>query len=175
MPRLSRETLLPALAGHLLAEGLSGASLRPLARAAGTSDRMLIYHFGSKEALLDAVIAHLAQDMLARLDDALPPEPATGLHALAMRLHDLTQAPALAGHFRLWLELLGAGSRRPAAGAVMDAFGAWLHDRLPSDTPDPDGAVALLLALTEGGLILLSSGRGDAAHRAIDFALPPEA
>ncbi|MFZ9395925.1 MAG: TetR family transcriptional regulator, partial [Erythrobacter sp.] len=50
--RLSREILLPRLAAHVLAHGLAGASLRPLARAAGTSARMLIYHFGSKERLI---------------------------------------------------------------------------------------------------------------------------
>ena len=51
-PPMSKETLLPLLAGHVLAHGLGEASLRPLAKAAGTSDRMLLYHFGTKEALI---------------------------------------------------------------------------------------------------------------------------
>ncbi|HBM04559.1 MAG TPA: TetR/AcrR family transcriptional regulator, partial [Erythrobacter sp.] len=32
---MSRETLLPLLAAHVMAHGLADASLRPLARAAG--------------------------------------------------------------------------------------------------------------------------------------------
>src|SRR5260370_25868533 len=56
MPRTStperRAQLLSALADHLLSEGLSGLSLRPLARALGTSPRMLLYHFGSKESMV---------------------------------------------------------------------------------------------------------------------------
>ena len=40
----------------MLAEGLIGLSLRPLAAAVGTSDRMLIYHFGSRDGLVTAII-----------------------------------------------------------------------------------------------------------------------
>lgn len=52
---MSKQTLLPKLAAHVLRHGLGSASLRPLAKAAGTSDRMLIYHFGSKDALVAAL------------------------------------------------------------------------------------------------------------------------
>ena len=38
-----RTRLLDRLAAHVIAHGLSAASLRPLAKAAGTSDRMLMY------------------------------------------------------------------------------------------------------------------------------------
>ena len=50
---------MPKLAAHALENGITGLSLRPLARAAGTSDRMLIYHFGNKERLL--VIHNMGQ------------------------------------------------------------------------------------------------------------------
>ena len=46
----NRQALLADLAEHVLKNGLNNASLRPMAKAAGTSDRMLIYHFGSKDA-----------------------------------------------------------------------------------------------------------------------------
>jgi AcrR family transcriptional regulator len=36
----------------LIEQGLQDLSLRPLAKALGTSARMLIYHFGSKEQLI---------------------------------------------------------------------------------------------------------------------------
>ncbi len=59
-PRLPKNQLLSALGAYVLENGLAGASLRPLARAAGTSDRMLIYHLGTKERMVEAVIAHIA-------------------------------------------------------------------------------------------------------------------
>ena len=46
---MTRENLLPLLAAYVLEHGLAGLSLRPLAAAAGTSDRMLLYHFASKQ------------------------------------------------------------------------------------------------------------------------------
>jgi AcrR family transcriptional regulator len=47
-----RTELLERIVDVLLAEGISDLSLRPLAKAVGTSPRLLIYHFGSKEKLL---------------------------------------------------------------------------------------------------------------------------
>jgi AcrR family transcriptional regulator len=51
-----RDWLLRACTDHVLSEGLIGLSLRPMAKAVGTSDRMLIYHFGSRDGLVAAVI-----------------------------------------------------------------------------------------------------------------------
>src|SRR6266567_7603171 len=54
--RPARDRLLRAAVAHVAADGLHDTSLRELAAAIGTSHRMLIYHFGSKEGLLVAVI-----------------------------------------------------------------------------------------------------------------------
>jgi hypothetical protein len=47
-----REVLLGKIVDVLLAEGIAGFSLRPLAKTVGTSTRLLIYHFG------EGTIAH---------------------------------------------------------------------------------------------------------------------
>ena len=51
-----RERLLAAAAEHIAAHGSSDLTLRGLAADIGTSHRMLIYHFGSKEGLLVDVV-----------------------------------------------------------------------------------------------------------------------
>jgi AcrR family transcriptional regulator len=51
----AREKLLDAAVRHALEAGIADLSLRELAAAIGTSHRMLIYHFGSREGLLVAV------------------------------------------------------------------------------------------------------------------------
>ncbi len=51
-----KEVLVDELIDYLLEHGLSNLSLRPLAEALGTSARLLIYHFGSKEGLLTEVL-----------------------------------------------------------------------------------------------------------------------
>ncbi|WP_028639093.1 TetR family transcriptional regulator [Nocardioides sp. URHA0032] len=69
-----REELLDQVTDHVLAQGLIGLTLRPLAAAIGTSDRMLIYHFGSRDALVSAVVAR-ASDRATGCVRALPAAP----------------------------------------------------------------------------------------------------
>lgn len=56
-----REELQEAATDYVLDNGLIGLSLRPLAAAIGTSDRMLVYHFGSKDALVVAVLESVTE------------------------------------------------------------------------------------------------------------------
>ena len=51
----ARDRLLAAAVSHALSGGIADLSLRELAAAIGTSHRMLIYHFGSRQGLLAAV------------------------------------------------------------------------------------------------------------------------
>src|ERR1700735_4324085 len=69
-----REAAIERMADHVLAEGLAAATLRPLAAAAGTSDRMLLYYFADKDELLTATLARIAARMIVQLDSAIPAE-----------------------------------------------------------------------------------------------------
>ncbi len=74
-----KERLLDACADYALAHGLPDR-LEPLATATGTSARMLIYHFGTRDALLRAVLGHARQRQLDTFGDLLrarPDEPYT--------------------------------------------------------------------------------------------------
>jgi AcrR family transcriptional regulator len=51
-----REALAEAATDYALEHGLIDLSLRPLARAIGTSDRMLLYHFADKDDLVATVL-----------------------------------------------------------------------------------------------------------------------
>jgi AcrR family transcriptional regulator len=71
--------LLDACADHALAHGLPDR-LAPLATATGASARMLIYHFGTRDALLRAVLRRARQRQLDAFGDLLrvrPDEPYT--------------------------------------------------------------------------------------------------
>ena len=75
-----KERLLEACADHALAHGLPDR-LEPLARATGTSTRMLIYHFGTRDVLLRAVLERARQRQVTTFGDLLrmrPGEPYTG-------------------------------------------------------------------------------------------------
>jgi AcrR family transcriptional regulator len=54
-----KQELVAAANAYLRDRGIADLSLRPLAAATGTSARLLIYHFGSKEGLLAEVLTAL--------------------------------------------------------------------------------------------------------------------
>jgi AcrR family transcriptional regulator len=54
-----KQELVAAAIAYLADRGIADLSLRPLAAATGTSARLLIYHFGSKERLLAEVLTAL--------------------------------------------------------------------------------------------------------------------
>jgi len=63
----ARERLLAAAVRHALDAGIADLSLRQLAAAIGTSHRMLLYHFGSREGLLVAVTQAVEEQQRAAL------------------------------------------------------------------------------------------------------------
>lgn len=66
-----RDVLLDQVTDHVLKHGLIGLTLRPVAAAIGTSDRMLIYHFENRDALVSAVVACATERAIAAVA-ALP-------------------------------------------------------------------------------------------------------
>ena len=102
----ARDRLLAAVIAELLGKGIGDLSLRGLAAAMGTSHRMLIYHFGSKEGLLIEVVRTMEErqrEALADLDTNPEVSPADALRRFWQRLAD----PALWPAERLFFELYG--------------------------------------------------------------------
>jgi AcrR family transcriptional regulator len=67
-PSARQTELLDLAYGYALAHGLGELSLRPLAAAIGSSPRVLLYLFGSKDGLIRALLAKARADELAVLD-----------------------------------------------------------------------------------------------------------
>jgi AcrR family transcriptional regulator len=128
-----RQELIEVLAAHVVQEGIQSASLRPLAAAAGTSDRMLLYYFNDKEDLLQAVLVRVAGDLLTMLNQLIPaPLPAK---RLLPELITVIRRADVAPYLRLWMEVTAFSTRgqqpfRAIAGAITDGFFAWIDSRL---------------------------------------------
>ena len=67
-----REEIAEAATDYVLEHGLIGLSLRPMAAQLGTSDRMLLYHFGTKDDLVAAVL-RTSTDRSSAIIRQLPP------------------------------------------------------------------------------------------------------
>jgi AcrR family transcriptional regulator len=61
-----RQQLLERAVNYVLQHGVGGLSLRPMAKDMGTTARMLIHHFGSKEALISDVLIAIEESFAKR-------------------------------------------------------------------------------------------------------------
>ena len=160
-----RDALLAKLTAHVLHEGLSGTSLRPLAKAARTSDRMLLYYFAGKDELIAAVLERAADDLRAMLGAGeVGPEPQP-FERLLEDLRALTATDAVRPYMRLWMDLIAVAARggephREIAGRIVDGFVDWIVPRLavPPDR-DPRAEATQLLATLDGIAQIEAAGR----------------
>jgi AcrR family transcriptional regulator len=155
-----RQELLDALIDEFSAGGIGDRSLRELARAVGTSHRMLLHHFGSRGELLVAIVEEVERRQMSMLS-RLPTEPAK---RIATMWADLRR-PELRPFERLFFECYarGAQGEQPYARTVPGAVDAWLADvdAMTDGQPDP-ALVRLGLAVMRGLLLDLVATDDDA-------------
>ena len=168
-----REAAIERMADHLLSEGLGSATLRPLAAAAGTSDRMLLYYFADKDDLLTATLDRIAKRMITQLDGAIPVEPHRPFPVLLEQVWAAMASESLRPFMPLWLDLAAGAARglqphRHVAGQIADGFLAWVTIRLePEGDREPSLLAPLFLASIEGMYLLEAIGRGALAASAV--------
>lgn len=183
-----RQRLLDACTDHALEHGLPDR-LEPLARAAGTSSRMLIYHFGTRDGLLREVLRQARRRQVEAFTELLrvrpeEPYPVTlsrawsamtgprGQPYLRMfgRLHDTAGGPLWPGFRRTattdWLAPLEEGLRnlgRPELATVLLAVirGLLMDLDATGDAARTDQAFHAFLRMIEPGA---SADERPAAH-----------
>ncbi len=64
-----RQALLDALVEEFAVRGIGDRSLRDVAAAVGTSHRMLLHHFGSREELLLAIVDEVERRQMALMHE----------------------------------------------------------------------------------------------------------
>lgn len=68
---IRKDALREKLADYMVTRGVADLSLRPMAAAVGTSARLLIFHFGSKEQLLTEVLESMQSGLQRSLAELL--------------------------------------------------------------------------------------------------------
>jgi AcrR family transcriptional regulator len=171
-----KEKLLEAVVGVALAGGITDKSLRAIAEAAGTSHRMLIHHFGSREGLLVEVIRAVESRQRAALS-ALGGESGEMTGEMADRFWKHLRSPELAPQERLFFEVYGQALRgrpwaTPMLEGVVEDWVAPVAAMLQTHgaSPETARAVARLYVAVGRGLLLdvLATGEDhevDAAMR----------
>jgi AcrR family transcriptional regulator len=169
-PSARRSELLELAYAYVLRHGLAGMSLRPLAEAVGSSPRVLLFLFGSKDDLVRALIGRSRSEELELLADV---RAAGGGPAEAVtRLWDWLAAPERSGLLRLWVEGYGRSLVEPDgpwAGFATEGVHDWLA-LLGEILGPPDAATraTAVLAVLRGALLdLLATGDADRTTAAV--------
>ncbi|MFG6196446.1 TetR/AcrR family transcriptional regulator [Nonomuraea sp. JJY05] len=149
-----RAELLDATMRYAAEHGVATLSLRPLAAALGTSSRMLIHYFGTKEELVGQALAAARPDVPALLAERQraghpPAEIATALW------HDLTTGGEQEPRTRLLLEVMALAVTQPDfyGRHAAEAVHQWvtpLANSLRTAGRDPQDALARATMLVSG-------------------------
>jgi AcrR family transcriptional regulator len=122
-----RAELLDQTIHYATQHGIAALSLRPLAAALGTSSRMLVHYFGTKEQLIGQALAAARPDIPALL--ATHADAGHTPAQMAERLwRELTTSGELESRTRLLLEVMALALTQPSQYRqhAVDAIRAWL-------------------------------------------------
>ncbi|MFJ4467034.1 TetR/AcrR family transcriptional regulator [Streptomyces sp. NPDC089424] len=126
-----RRRLLGRVREYVLRNGLADLSVRRLAQDLGTSDRMLLYYFGSKERMVAEALAVYERRPLLRTREILrrvgTPTDAASLRRLLEDMWEQFNDPEVRVTLPLYLEIMSASILHPDRyGPVLDdAVTAW--------------------------------------------------
>lgn len=162
-----RRELLDALVDAFAKGGIGGRSLREVADAVGTSHRMLLHHFGSRDELLLAIVSEVERRQAAELG-ALPDDPAEAIAAM----WTILRQPRLRPFARLFFECYAraAHGEEPFTRMLPGAIDGWLAALDARSAGAGDPALARLgLAVFRGLLLdLVASGDEKGVDAAVD-------
>jgi len=172
-----RQELLELAYEYVLEHGVGDLSLRPLAAAVKSSPRVLLFLFGSKAELVQALLARARGDELELLHGARAAGAGGDLVAVASELWGWLAAAEHRGLLTLWVE----GYARslidpdgPWAGFASATVADWLDvlDEVASATDPGQSDPTLVLAVLRGALLdLLATGDVERTTRAVERQL----
>lgn len=155
---IKRNEVIEVLAAYILSNGLKEISLRQLASAANTSDRMLIHYFKDKDAILKLVLTRITEDFIRLLEQTkTEPMPfAMLMQFLIMAMNQETMKPYI--HLSMELIALAFLQEEPFMAIIQeisDAFYSWIYSAIKvKKESDRESQSAQALVMIEGILLL---------------------
>jgi AcrR family transcriptional regulator len=145
---IERMRLLRLTAEYLLEHGVLDLRLRSLGDAIGTSHRVLLYYFESKQALITAALDEAARTSSVRDATILGPRGTGPVEAELVRVWTLVSAPSQLPLIRLFLQVVAVAIHdTPRYAGFLERLGSeWAlayREYLVGHGVPPDDAVAI--------------------------------
>lgn len=166
-----KQEIIEKTANFILMHGLHDASLRNLANAAETSDRMLLHYFNDKEELLTVVLSFISTKFINLLQHTEMEK--LSFQKLVPFLYKMMRDPQIRPYMKLWLDLIGRASKETepyyqVAKEICDSFYEFYLEVIQVDEGENIEEVAALALVTVEGIALLDAlGDDSRIHQAL--------
>jgi AcrR family transcriptional regulator len=164
-----KERLLDACADHALAHGLPDR-LGPLVAATGTSARMLLYHFGTRDALLRDVLGRARRRQLDAFGDLLRARSGEAYTATLARAWAFIAGSGGQPYLRMFSQLPGSAVDRLWPDFRRTATTDWLGPLEDALRTSGRSEPATLVLAVIRGLLMDLDATGDTARADRAFA-----
>lgn len=132
-----RADLLTAIIDYMLQKGVADMSLRPLAAAVGSKARLLVYHFGSKEALVAEAMIVVRDRVQRAFTDLMSNGKQHSPTQVIRAFWKWATSPEHERYLRLFFEVQGLALQKPSRyGKYLEgATSSWV-EMLAAVLPD---------------------------------------
>lgn len=165
------DAILAAAVRCLARDGYSASSISKIAAEAGVQKRMVLYYFGSREVLFDAVVQRIGDQLLAQLEEALEgledPVDIVSVGFDQIWGHITSDRALLAAYFGLVTESVTDPHLRKSVGYINEGYRRLIR-RLAADMASrgrrlaiDEQALTVLIVAGIQGLTLEFLERGD--------------
>ncbi|NJK46571.1 MAG: TetR/AcrR family transcriptional regulator [Pleurocapsa sp. SU_196_0] len=144
-PLETREKLLRTTAEFIAQNGASNLTLDTIAAASGVSKGGLLHHFPTKHALMQGLMAQIAQVFVTRLEQALTTEP-EGTPGRWTRAYVTASFEYDPDELQLTTAIASVVTNEPALVAVLQQQFAWIDERIENDGLPAARTTAIRLA-----------------------------
>lgn len=155
-----KNELIEGMSSYILLNGIQSASLRNLAKATDTSDRMLLHYFKDKEELLTVVLSSISKKLMLMLDNAEIEK--RSFSSIVGYLYQMMKEPEISPYMKLWLELISIASKKedpfyPIAKEICNSFYEFYKEVIQVEEGVTREQMAALALIVVEGIALLES------------------
>lgn len=159
---LKKHAILEVLSKYILENGIKIASLRNMAEAASTSDRMLLHYFKDKEEIMTLTLAFITEKFIEILEKTRVKK--MSFKDLMPYLYGSIKTIELKPYIRLCLELISLSANKDEpyysiARQIGDTFYEWIDKAIIiKDHNEREEILSMALVTVEGFVVLNALG-----------------
>ncbi|WP_033323864.1 TetR/AcrR family transcriptional regulator [Actinomadura atramentaria] len=140
---MRKNVLLDAAESLLSEQGTQALTLAAVADRAGVSKGGLLYHFPTKEALVQALVSRVIEDFDDLIGSFIDDSPGSYTRAYVRATFEILTGEARA--YRRWSAIMAAATDPELAAPLNAAMRRW-HGHVDPTDPDPEGTALVRLA-----------------------------